>query len=178
MSALLSIVQEQLVGAGYAVATADGQDGPVLLFENDSILGFVLCFPDATAVLEQWVSSSQRVLLTAQFALRRAERKAWNTYLVFLAAADGDPGQNMMLGLIEEDLVGTRKIARAGITNAEGVRTALLPLLAIQNAPHLDAVDMQAEIRLRTTELPNELVDAFLSGAAESTLTHLLEADQ
>lgn len=178
MSALLSMAQEQLVGAGYAVATADDQDGPVLLFENDSILGFVLCFPDAAALLERWQSASQRVLQTAQFALRKAERKAWNAYLVFLAEAEGDYGENIMLGAIEEDLVGTRKLARAGIANAEAVRAALLPLLAIQNAPRLDAVDMPAEIRLRTTELPNELVDAFLSGAGESTLAQLLEAGQ
>jgi hypothetical protein len=178
MSALLTMAQELLVAAGYAVATADDQDGPVLLFENDSILGFVLCFPDTAALIEWWQPISQRVLQTAQFALRRAERKAWNAYLVFLAEAEGDYGQNVMLGAIEEDLVGTRKIARAGITNTEDMRAALLPLLAMQNAPRLDAVDMPAEIRLRTTELPSDLIDAFLGGAVESTLAQLLEAGQ
>lgn len=176
MSDILGMVQEQLLAGGYSVGTADDQDGPVVLFENDSILGFVLCFADAADLLERWQVTSQRVLQSAQFALRRAERKAWNAYLVFLAEAPGDYGQNIMLGGIEEDLVGTRKIARAGIADAEDVRAALLPLLAIQNAPRLDAVDMPAEIRLRTSELPGELVDAFLSGAAESTLLQVLEA--
>jgi hypothetical protein len=178
MSVLAPLVQEQLAAAGYAVSTADDQDGPVVLFENDSILGFVLCFSDAATLLERWRPSSQRVLQAAQFSLRRAERKAWNAYLVFLAETAGDYGQSIMLGGIEEDLVGTRKIARAGIGDGEDIRGALLPLLAIQNAPRLDAVDMPAEIRLRTTELPSELVDAFLSGAAESTLVQLLEAGQ
>ena len=178
MSAILSIAQEELLAGGYAVATADDQDGPVLLFESDSILGFVLCFPDASALLERWQPSSQRVLQAAQFALRRAERKAWNTYLVFLAEAAGDYGQNVLLGAIEEDLVGTRKIARAGIDGIEEVHAAMLPLLAIQNAPRLDAVDMAAEIRLRTTELPGELVDAFLGGASEAILAQLLEANE
>jgi len=176
--AFLSMAQEQLAGSGYAVATADDQDGPVVLFENDSILGFVLGFPDAAILLERWEPTSQRVLQSAQLALRRAERKAWNAYLVLLAETAGDYGQNIMLGAIEEDLVGTRKIARAGIVDVEDVRAALLPLLAIQNAPRLDAVDMPAEIRLRTTELPSELIDAFLSGASESTLAQLLETSQ
>jgi hypothetical protein len=178
MSAILSMVQEQLLGAEYAVATADDQDGPVILFENDSILGFVLYFADATTLLERWQPTSRRVLESAQFALRRAERKAWNAYLIFLAEAPGDYGQNIMLGAIEEDLVGTRKIARAGIDSTDDVHAALLPLLSVQNAPRLDAVDMTAEIRLRTTELPSELVEAFLGGASESTLAQLLEAGQ
>lgn len=178
MSAILHFVQEELLAGGYAVATADDQDGPVILFESDSILGFVLCFPDAEALLEHWRPSSQRVLQNAQFALRRAERKAWNTYLVFLTEAAGDYGQNILLGTVEEDLVGTRKIARAGINGIEEVHAAILPLLAIQNAPRLDAVDMAAEIRLRTTELPGELLDAFLGDASEATLAQLLEASQ
>lgn len=178
MSALLGLVQDALIAGGYSVTTADDQDGPVLLFESDSILGFVLAFPDASALLERWQPSSQRVLEAAKFALRRAERKAWNTYFVFLAQEAGDYGQNILLGSIEEDLVGTRKIARAGISGMEEVRAAMLPLLALQNAPHLDAVDMAAEIRLRTTELPSELVDAFLRGASDATLAQLLEASQ
>ncbi len=178
MSTTILLVQDQLVQAGYAVAIADGDDGPVAMFENASILGFVLCFPDAAKLLEQWQPASQRVLKTAQFALRRAEAKSWNAYLLFLADAPGDYGQNIRLGTIEEDLIGTRKIARAGVADASDVRTALLPLLPIQNAPRLEAVDMPSEIRLRTSELPIELVQAFLSGAPDATLAQLLEAGQ
>lgn len=178
MSVISGIVREQLLEGGYAVGTIDDQDGPVLLFENDSILGFVLCFSDAATLLERWQAASQRVLQSAQFALRRAERKAWNAYLVFLAEAPGEYGENIMIGAIDEDLIGTRKIARAGVADGAEVRAALLPLLAIQNAPRLDAVDMAEEIRMRTTELPTELVEGFLSGASESTLLQLLEALQ
>lgn len=178
MNALLSMVEEQLVADGYAVATLDVHDGPVVLFENDLILGFVLGFPNAETLLERWQTAGQRAVQSRQLALRSAERKAWNTYLVFLAEVPGDYGQNIMLGAIEEDLVGTRKIAKAGISDAEDVHAALLPLLAIRNAPHLDAIDMLAEIRLRTTELPSELIDGFLSGASENTLAQLLEVSQ
>ena len=178
MSGLRMMAKEQLIGAGYAVASIDDQDGPVLLFESDSVLGFVLCFADATTLLDGWQPISERVLQAARSSLRRDESKAWNAYLVFLAEAEGDYGQNVMLGAIEEDLVGTRKLARAGIASAEAMRAALLPLLAIQNAPRLEAVDMPAEIRLRTTELPNELIEVFLRGAPEGTLAQLLDADQ
>jgi len=175
MNRLRFLAQEQLLDAGYSVALAEHMDGSVLLFENNSVLGFVLCFPSAPTLLEQWREASHDVLQSAQFALRRADRKAWNAYLVLLAEAEGSYGENVMLSSIEEDLVGTRKIARAGIASAEDIGAALLPLLGIQNAPRLDTVDMAAEIRLRTTELPKELVDAYLSEASESALVQLLE---
>ncbi len=178
MTDIIEMAKQQLVDNGYSARTTDDDDGPVLMFENNSVLGFVMCFPDAEILLDRWQATSQRILKSAQFALRRAERKAWNAYLVFLTPSPGDYGEKIMLGGIEEDLVGTRKIARAGIVDAAGVCSALLPLLAIRNAPRLDAVDMPAEIRLRTTELPSELVEGFLSGASESTLIQLLEEGQ
>lgn len=79
--------------------------------------------------------------------------------------------------MIEEDLTGTRKIARAGIGDVEQLRTALLPLLPIQSAPSLGAVDMPAEIRLRTTELPKRAIEAYLSGAHEASVIQVLEEE-
>lgn len=178
MNMIQDTVIEVLVDGGYAVASLDDVDGQVILFENDSVLGFVLIFQDVATLLGRWQATSQRVLLASQFALRRAENKAWNCYLVLLAETEPDYGQSTMLGAIEEDLVGTRKIARGGISEAARAHAALLPLLAIQNAPHLEAVEMSAEIRLRTSELPSEIVEAFLGSASEATMAQLLEAGQ
>ncbi|MBX7489772.1 hypothetical protein K3177_14785 [Qipengyuania sp. GH25] len=178
MSTMLNLAEEQLTQGGYSVAAFEQGDGPTLLFESDTVLGFVLFFPDAAALLEGWSGASQHVLKSVQFALRRAERKAWNAYLVLLAEAKGDYGQQVMLGAIEENLVGTRKIARAGVAGLREMRAALLPLLEIQSAPRLDAVDMAGEIRLRTSELPRDLVEAFVSGASETTVAQILEAGQ
>lgn len=176
MSDTRSWVREILTEAEYAVGQMDGQDGEIILFESDSVLGFLLVFHDPDTLISDWHASSARALLANQFALRRAENKAWNAYFLLLAEAPGDYGQNITLGAIEEDLVGTRKIARAGIMTKEDCRAALLPLLPVQNAPRLEAIDMAAEIRLRTSELPESLVDAYLAGAAETLMTQLLES--
>jgi hypothetical protein len=97
---------------------------------------------------------------------------------VFLGEAEANYGERVALSSIEENLTGTRKLARAGISDSESLRAALLPLLPIQNAPHLGAVDMAAEIKLRTTELPTRVVDAFLSTRAqEASVAQILEEE-
>ena len=173
---IMDLAQQQLAEANYAVAVDGDNSEPFLMFESDSVLGFVLTFPDAASLIERWRPSSQRVLDRAQFALRRAETKSWNTYLVFLADTSPAYAESITLDAIEEDLVGTRKIARAGIKSLDDVRAALLPLLAMQHAPRLEAIDMSEEIRLRTSELPSDAVEAFLSRAPDATLIQLLEA--
>lgn len=175
---ILSIASQQLSEAGYSVAALEDQSLKYLAFEGDTVLGFVLSFPDTGSLIEHWRSQSQQILKAAQFGLRRAEAKSWNAYLILLSAEQADYAGSVTLSAIEEDLTGTRKIARAGIDAEEDGRAALLPLLSIQNAPQLDAVDMAAEIRLRTTELPGELVDAFVGGASDTTILQMLEAVQ
>jgi hypothetical protein len=81
------------------------------------------------------------------------------------------------LNVIEEDLTGTWKIARAGIGDVEQLRAALLPLLPIQSAPSLGAVDMPAEIKLRTIELPERAIEAYLSRAQEASVIQVLEEE-
>lgn len=178
MSTVSDLAEQQLMQGGYSVAAFEQNDGSALLFENDTVLGLVLFFPDAAALLEGWSGASQHVLQSVQFALRRAERKAWNAYLVLLAEAKGDYGQQAMLGAIEENLVGTRKIARAGVAGTREMRAALLPLLEIQSPPRLEPINMADEIRMRTSELPRDLVEAFVSGASETTVAQILEAGQ
>jgi hypothetical protein len=175
---VLRFVSQQLREAGYSVAALDEPSVKYLTFEGNTVLGFVLEYPDTRSLIANWRSHSQQVLKAAQFGLRRAEGKSWNAYLILLAAEPADYGASAMLSAIEEDLTGTRKIARAGIGDEEDARGALLPLLAIQNAPQLDAVDMASEIRLRTTELPTDLVEAFVGGAPDAAILQMLETGQ
>lgn len=175
---VLQIVSQQLSEANYSVAALEEPSVKYLAFEGDTVLGFVLAFPDTRSLIGNWRSHSQQVLKAAQFGLRRAEAKSWNAYLILLASEPADYGASVALSAIEEDLTGTRKIARAGIGNEDDARGALLSLLAIQNAPQLDAVDMASEIRLRTTELPTDLVEAFVGGAPDVAILQMLEAGQ
>jgi len=107
--------------------------------------------------------------------LRRAGQKAWNAYCVFLAAGDNVYANLAALAAIEEDLAGTRKIARSNVRSVADLRAALLPLLPLQTAPKLEAVDMEVEIRQRTTELQPRAIAAFLSKADESVVIQVLE---
>ena len=178
MNATKASVSTLLSQAGYSVSAMDSAQGSATMFENDTVLGFVLYYLDAETLVTNWSQDSTRVLKQAQFALRRAGEKAWNTYLVLLADEVTDYVENIILGDIEENLVGTRKIARAGASSPTELRNALLPLLAIQNPPKLEKVDMEAEIRLRTSELSKELVDGFLSHASDAVLLQLLESSE
>ena len=175
MSDTTTALVAHLSTAEYSVGALDMPDGSVTIFENDTILGFALYYPDPETLIQSWRSASARVFEHARFALRHAGTKAWNAYLLLLADAPGDYGQTIALANIEEDLVGTRKIARAGVEIPDELRNALTPLLPLQTAPRLEAVDMAAEIKLRTSELPSELVDGFLSNASSAVLLRMLE---
>ena len=151
-------------------------DSRVVIFENETVLGFVFLYSDAPTLFANWRNDSDQVLRETQFSLRQAGDKAWNTYMVFLADSGVNADDAPMLQAIEEDLSGTRKIARTGVKDGDGVRAALLPLLAIQNAPKLEPIDMKEQIRLRTSELPDIVVDGFIGGATSSVMAQLLES--
>ena len=169
-------VRQQLVNDGYRIGELQAPDGPVVIFENATVLGFVFFYSDSAALLSNWRKDSEQIVRAAQFRLRQAGAKAWNAYTVFLAVEQTSPNDAVMLRAIEEDLGGTRKIARTGVKNREELRRALLPLLAIQNAPSLESIDMGKEIRLRTSELPDDLVDGFIGDVPNSLMARLLES--
>ena len=169
-------VRQQLVNGGYSIGELHAGDCRIVLFENATVLGFVFFYSDSSTLFENWRTDSQRALREAQFSLRQAGEKAWNTYTVLLAETRTNPDDGVKLQAIEENLVGTRKIVRTGVKNIEELRLALLPLLGIQNAPRLEPIDMADEIRLRTTELPDELVDGFIGNAPNSVMIQLLES--
>jgi hypothetical protein len=177
---MIDVLEESnrlLQTAGISTLLIETVRGKALAFEGATILGFVLGYEDRGQLVEKWSADASALVAENQLSLRRARDKAWNTYTVLLAAAEANYAERVALSSIEEDLTGTRKLARAGISDAERLQAALLPLLPIQNAPQLEAVDMPSEIRLRTTELPRRVVDAFLSGAQEGSVVQILEEE-
>jgi hypothetical protein len=172
---ILTASAEVMTGAGFSTRPVSIGDRRALTFEDNTVLGFLFAYDDSSLLIEGWSRDADRAVAAHQFALRRAAKKAWNAYVVLLTDREADYVQSVALGAIEEDLVGTRKIARAGVVDVAELRLALLPLLPFQSAPRLEAVDITAEIRQRTTELPARAVNAFLSSASESLVMKVLE---
>jgi len=172
---ILQCSKELLGGAGYSATSTSIGQREALVFEGDTVQGFIFIYGSGADLMKSWSTDSDMAISTYQFGLRKSGTKAWNTYLIVLTPEATDYARAISLGAIEEDLGGTRKIARGGIQDLADLGAALLPLLSLQSAPRLEAVDMREEIRQRTTELPARLVDAFLSGAEEAVVIQVLE---
>jgi hypothetical protein len=160
---------------GFAATRSSVRGREVLIFEDDSVIGFVFSYPNAQSLIAGWGNDSEAAVSAHQLVLRRAGQKAWNTYVVLLASGEASYAEMAALAAIEEDLSGTRKIARSDIKDISDVVAALLPLLPLQSAPRLDAVDMVFEIRQRATELPPRAVDAFVSDIEVSVVLQVIE---
>jgi hypothetical protein len=174
---LLDESDRLLTSLGSATRFNEAPHAKAVAFETTTVLGFIVIYDKPANLLEYWRADDAALISEHQLGFRRAQAKAWNAYSVFLASGPANYGETVALNAIEEDLTGTRKIARAGVGDVEQLRAALLPLLPIQHAPSLEPVDMRAEIRLRTSELPPRAVDAFLSEAQEPLVVQVLEEE-
>jgi hypothetical protein len=172
---LISLSQQVLQEAGCAIELTALGSREVLVFENDTVMGFVVPYESCEQLIEAWTMDSSLAVSKYQFGLRRAETKAWNTYMFLLTPDSADHSAMIALGAIEEDLRGTRKVVRARVRDGSDLRAAFLPLLPLQSAPRLDAIDMRDEIRRRTPELPERVLNAFLSDADEGVVLQVLE---
>jgi hypothetical protein len=173
----------ELVGSSATVLSEGGMtvtrtqlaNRDALLFEDGTVLGFLFAYETVSDLLDRWRSDAAAAVAESQFRLRRAGPKAWNAYVVLLSGGAADQPATIALSAIEEDLVGTRKIARAEVTDMVALVSALLSLLPLQHAPQLEGVDSAVEIRKRATELTQKSVDAFLSSADDAVVLSILE---
>ena len=164
--------------AQFSVMPVIGLDIEALCFENHSVIGFLHVYENVDLLISRWRSDSEAVFRHHAFAIRKAGPKAWNTYTVFLSSGDTDAKSLSALHLIEENLSGTRKIARGGIYAHADVDLALLSLLPIQNAPMLEAIDVENEIKSRTSDVPPRGIEAFLSHRSYDEVINILESAQ
>ena len=146
-----------------------------LVFESNTVLGFVFTYLSASALISHWQPDSTDMLIRNRPQLQLAQQKAWNVYTIFLTSESAPRAAWDHLSVIEEDLAGTRKIARAAVNDVFDIRRALLPLLPIQASPTLEAIDIPSEVRQRASGIPTRVVDAFLSSANLTTLLSILE---
>ena len=178
MNDLIIASAEILVAAGYAVERISAPKREALAFENSVCLGFVFAYDTTDQLLREGADDSKVVIGRYGLSLRRAGEKAWNVYVVLISGGPKNEALQASLTELEEDLVGTRKIARDGISSTADLRSAFLALLPIQSAPKLEAVDMPSEIRMRASDVDPKGIDAFLSTADESVVLQLLEETQ
>ena len=174
MSEILTRANQILAGAGFAVEPA-GFDETAFLFEDSTVIGFAFEFTTPTELIQTWQARLSSTTKTYQFAIRRSQEKSWNAYALLLCGPAATESEKVLLQTIEEDLSGTRKIVRSDLPDLTSVIQALLPLLPLQRAPELPAVDMEAEIRLRASELPDDALRAFFSEAADSIALQVIE---
>lgn len=175
MNNLLTLSAGILNDASFSTEIAVIGRTETLVFEGETTLGFLFSYEDFQTLSSMWEQDAGAAVSRYSFALKRAGQKAWNTYVILLAGGDTNYSSTVLLSAIEENLVGTRKIARAGLRDLADLRAALLTLLPLQSSPRLEAVDLLVEIRQRTTELPPRSVDAFLSNVDASVVLQILE---
>ena len=172
---LLQSARQTLVEAEFSVETVSVSGRDALVFENDTSLGFLLAYPDAADLFAHREGDARQLIARYTPELRASDGKAWNTYVVWLAGGAVDAETRTRLAVLEEDLSGTRKIAEAGLATASDVEGALLNLLPLQSPPRLGKVDIEAEIRERTTEVDRRAVDAFFSSASADHVARTLQ---
>jgi hypothetical protein len=124
-------------------------DQDILLFEDESIFGFVVLYDTVERLLATWKEKQSLFIQKNAGTLRRANMKAWNCYAVFLCTEVAPERHKSALVEIEEDLALTRKIVADGVATQRDTQRALLPVLPIQNhaVPSSDiALDLSARL--------------------------------
>jgi hypothetical protein len=142
-------VESALTEVGYRSRIAKF-DPTTLLFEDDSILGFVSLFDTVEQLLENWKLKQNQFVSRMTVELRRSATKSWNCYAVFLTREEVDTHQRALLSDIEEDLSLTRKLVGDGLLTTRDIRRVLLPILPIQNrtsSTHLGSQSLSSRLQ-------------------------------
>jgi hypothetical protein len=147
---LLYEVESILRAAGFRTARGRDLEGTVV-FEDDTILGFVAIHPSAEDMTTRWKTLQDDFLRRNAAQLRRDPLKAWNTYSVFLTDAAVDDLSFMTLD-IEADVQATRKIVRGGVVTRNEVQNALAPVLPLQVAPAMRTDSADAALNEKLDE--------------------------
>jgi hypothetical protein len=163
----LANAQTQLHKVGFRTDQKPDETDRVY-FEDQSLFGMVTTYSSVSELLGTWEDRQDQFLKANEKALRSAgnQEKVWNAHTIHLTVADfadeerEQARQENELFRIEENFRGTRKIARANVTDEEDVTEALLPLLPVQRKPQLAAEDYREQLE---DELGEEFDDAFLS---------------
>ena len=119
----------------------------IIIFEDESLCGFVSYHTTIKEILEQWQSIQDKFIKNKTFHLRQDFLKAFNIYSVFLTTEGNIINYKNLIINIQENFRSSRKIIGYGINTNEDVRRTLFPLLSIQKKSVLDVSDYLLRIK-------------------------------
>lgn len=140
-------------------ASGSGED--MVLFEDDSLIGFV-CEAPLQQILSSWGARQDDFVKKNAGTLRKSSTKAWNLYSVFLSGDAPSPDEKKAIISIEEDFHATRKIVQTEITTLSDVTRALYSFIPIQNLVSLSTENTLRTLRARLSSVPTAAVEALL----------------
>jgi hypothetical protein len=145
---LLHEVESTLRSAGFRTARDRNLTG-IVVFEDDTILGFVAVYDTADGIVSNWRVLQDEFLKRNAVHLRRDPQKAWNTYSIFLTDDEVDQLASAALE-VEADVHATRKILRGGVATKGDVQSALAPILplALVGGAQVESVDEALDHKL------------------------------
>jgi len=143
------------------------------LFEDETVMGALIAYPDARTLLESWQREQDRFLGECAVQIRGAATKAWNIYTVHLTSKFNDNEELNALSKIEEDFRATRKIAKVAVSRDEAIQ-ALLPLLPLQAYANGAVEDLPERLR-KALKLRPDTIDTILTQSPAEIAKKLLE---
>jgi hypothetical protein len=128
---LLEESERLLQNADISTQRIETSRGKALSFESETVLGFMVAYQDSARLIEGWSADTEALVAENQLGLRRAQSKGWNTYTVFLAVAEANYGQRVLISGCRIRYVGS---APLGSSHAppSGMRT-LCPRRVVQS---------------------------------------------
>jgi hypothetical protein len=169
---LMIDVESILNTAGYRCRMSS-YDPSVLLFEDDSILGFVSMFESPVELLDQWREKQATFIQKSATALRRSSMKSWNCYAIFMCSQPAGEKLRKSFAEVEEDLSLIRKIVADGVATQRDVQRAFLPILPIQNQA-LAIANATLDIAARLETWPKQALLALQGDASATDLVEIL----
>jgi hypothetical protein len=160
---ILSSVQVLLREVGFGTRLVSAGQSPVLRFEDESLMGFVITFEDSEDMLKNWKTAEMSLLTQYASRFRQAGDKAWNVYVILLTTSAADSNHERQVRWIEEDLERTRKLASCGVTTREDLVRALLPILPLQYKPMLQTEDVSERLQRRIRSIAPKAAEVALN---------------
>lgn len=169
---LITELESTLSAARYRCWTSS-YDPSVLLFEDESILGFIGTFENAADLLDLWRDKQATFIQNSASALRRSSMKSWNCYAIFVCSQVAGEEDRKLFNEIEEDLSLTRKIVADGVVTQRDIQRAFLPILPIQNHA-LATTSAALDIAARLETWPKHALLALQGDASATDLVEIL----